>query len=212
MVRKGSSWRSCRRSSAIGVHDYDWRKGEAKLNALPQFKTSIDGVDIHFIHMRSRHPNALPVVISHGWPGSVFEQIKLIGPLTDPTAFGGRAEDAFDVVIPSLPGYGFSTRPTEAGWGLERIGRAFDVLMKRLDYKRYVSQGGDWGAGIVQAMGRQAPSGLLGIIPTCPRRCPMTSVRRSAAAHCQLVSPSRNARSSIPFIHSAGAAASPMWG
>ena len=152
--------------------DYDWRKGEAKLNALPQFKTSIDGVDIHFIHVRSRHPNALPVVISHGWPGSVFEQIKLIGPLTDPTAFGGRAEDAFDVVIPSLPGYGFSARPTEAGWGLERIGRAFDVLMKRLDYKRYVAQGGDWGAGIVQAMGRQAPTGLLGIHTNLPAALP----------------------------------------
>ena len=152
--------------------DYDWRKGEAKLNALPQFKTSIDGVDIHFIHVRSRHPNALPVIIAHGWPGSVFEQMKLIGPLSDPTAFGGRAEDAFDVVIPSLPGYGFSSRPSEAGWGLERIGRAFDVLMQRLDYKRYVSQGGDWGAGIVQAMGRQAPSGLLGIHTNLPAALP----------------------------------------
>jgi len=151
---------------------YDWRKAEAKLNALPQFVTKIDGVDVHFIHVRSRHKNALPVVIAHGWPGSVFEQIKLIGPLTDPTAFGGRAEDAFDVVIPSLPGYGFSERPTEAGWGLERIGRAFDVLMKRLGYARYVSQGGDWGAGIVQAMGRQAPAGLLGIHTNLPAALP----------------------------------------
>ena len=147
---------------------YDWRKAEAKLNALPQFVTMIDGVDIHFIHVRSRHKNALPVLISHGWPGSVFEQIKLVGPLTDPTAFGGRAEDAFDVVIPSLPGFGFSERPTEAGWGLERIGRTFDVLMKRLGYTRYVAQGGDWGAGIVQAMGRQAPAGLLGIHTNLP--------------------------------------------
>jgi pimeloyl-ACP methyl ester carboxylesterase len=147
---------------------YDWRKAEAKLNALPQFVTTIDGVDIHFIHVRSRHKDALPVLISHGWPGSVFEQIKLIGPLTDPTAFGGRAEDAFDVVIPSLPGFGFSGRPAEAGWGLERIGRAFDVLMKRLGYTRYVAQGGDWGAGIVQAMGRQAPAGLLGIHSNFP--------------------------------------------
>jgi pimeloyl-ACP methyl ester carboxylesterase len=148
--------------------DYDWRKAEAKLNAFPQFKTTIDGLDIHFIHVRSRHPNALPLVITHGWPGSVFEQVKLIGPLTDPTAFGGRAEDAFDVVIPSLPGFGFSARPTEAGWALERIGGAWDVLMKRLGYTRYVAQGGDWGAGVVQAMGRQAPAGLLGIHTNLP--------------------------------------------
>ena len=151
---------------------YDWRKAEAKLNALPQFTTKIDGVDIHFIHVKSRHPNAMPLIIAHGWPGSVFEQIKLIGPLTDPTAFGGRAEDAFDVVIPSLPGFGFSSRPTEAGWGLERIGSAFDGLMKRLGYTRYVSQGGDWGAGIVQAMGRQAPAGLLGIHTNLPATIP----------------------------------------
>jgi pimeloyl-ACP methyl ester carboxylesterase len=148
--------------------DYDWRKGEAKLNAFPQFMSRIDGVDIHFIHVKSRHPNALPLVIAHGWPGSVFEQIKLIGPLTDPTKYGGRAEDAFDVVIPSLPGFGFSGRPTEAGWGLERIGRAFDVLMKQLGYTRYVAQGGDWGAGIVEAMGRQAPAGLRGIHTNFP--------------------------------------------
>ena len=148
--------------------DYDWRKAEAKLNAFPQFMTKIDGVDIHFIHVRSRHPNALPLIITHGWPGSVFEQIKLIGPLTDPTKYGGRAEDAFDVVIPSLPGFGFSGRPTEAGWGLERIGRAWAVLMKRLGYTRYVAQGGDWGAGVTEAMGRQAPVGLLGIHTNFP--------------------------------------------
>jgi pimeloyl-ACP methyl ester carboxylesterase len=152
--------------------DYKWRKSEAKLNAFPQFKTGIDGLDIHFIHVRSRHPNSLPLIITHGWPGSVFEQIKLIGPLTDPTAFDGRAEDAFDVVIPSLPGYGFSSRPTEVGWGSERIGRAWDVLMKRLGYTRYVAQGGDWGAGIVQAMGRQAPPGLLGIHTNLPATVP----------------------------------------
>ena len=148
--------------------DYDWRKAEAKLNALPQFMTNIDGLDIHFIHVRSPHKNALPVIITHGWPGSVFEQIKLIGPLTDPTKYGGRAEDAFDAVIPSLPGFGFSERPTEAGWDLERIGRAWDVLMERLGYTRYVAQGGDWGAGVVEAMGRQAPSGLLGIHTNLP--------------------------------------------
>jgi len=147
---------------------YDWRKGEAKLNALPQFVTTIDGVDIHFIHVKSSQPNALPLIITHGWPGSVFEQIKLIGPLTDPTKYGGRAEDAFDVVIPSLPGFGFSGRPTEAGWNLERIGRTWDVLMKRLGYTRYLAQGGDWGAGIVEAMGRQAPAGLLGIHTNLP--------------------------------------------
>jgi pimeloyl-ACP methyl ester carboxylesterase len=152
--------------------DYDWRKAEAKLNAYPQFKTRIDGLDIHFIHVRSRHPNALPLIITHGWPGSVFEQIKLINPLTEPTSFGGRAEDAFDVVIPSLPGYGFSAQPAEAGWGSERIGRAWDVLMKRLGYTRYVAQGGDWGAGVVQAMGRQAPAGLLGIHTNLPATLP----------------------------------------
>jgi pimeloyl-ACP methyl ester carboxylesterase len=148
--------------------DYDWRKGEAKLNAFPQFKTKIDGLDIHFIHVRSRHENATPLIITHGWPGSVFEQIKLIGPLTDPTAHGGKAEDAFDLVIPSLPGFGFSDRPTEPGWNLDRIGRAWAVLMKRLGYSRYVAQGGDWGAGVVEAMGRQAPSGLLGIHTNFP--------------------------------------------
>jgi len=147
---------------------YDWRKGEAKLNAFPQFITNIDGLDIHFIHVKSKHENAMPLIITHGWPGSVFEQIKLIGPLTDPTKYGGRAEDAFDVVIPSVPGFGFSGKPTEAGWGLERIGRAWDVLMMRLGYKRYVAQGGDWGAGVVEAMGRLAPSGLLGIHTNLP--------------------------------------------
>jgi pimeloyl-ACP methyl ester carboxylesterase len=148
--------------------DYDWRKGEAKLNAFPQFKTRIDGLDIHFIHVRSKHPGAVPLIVTHGWPGSVFEQIKLIGPLTDPTRYGGKAEDAFEVVIPSLPGFGFSERPAAAGWGLERIGRAWDVLMKRLGYTRYVAQGGDWGAGVVEAMGRQAPAGLLGIHTNLP--------------------------------------------
>ncbi|MGJ7497275.1 epoxide hydrolase family protein [Variovorax sp. RT4R15] len=151
---------------------YRWRKAEAKLNALPQFMTNIEGVDIHFIHVRSRHQGATPLIIAHGWPGSIFEQIKLIGPLTDPTKYGGRAEDAFDVVIPSLPGFGFSGRPTEAGWGLERMGKAFDILMKRVGYTRYVAQGGDWGAGIVQAMGRQGPEGLLGIHTNLPAAIP----------------------------------------
>lgn len=152
--------------------DYDWRKAEAKLNALPEFVTRIDGVDIQFIHVRSRQPNALPLIISHGWPGSVIEQLKIIGPLTDPTAYGGRAEDAFDVVIPSLPGYGFSGRPTDKGWGPERIARAWDVLMQRLGYPRYVAQGGDWGSVIAEAMGRQAPTGLLGIHVNLPATIP----------------------------------------
>ena len=151
---------------------YDWRKAEARLNAFPQFVTNVDGVDIHFIHSRSRHPNALPLIITHGWPGSVFEQITLVGPLTDPTKYGGHAEDAFDVVIPSLPGYGFSARPTEAGWGSDRIARAWDVLMKRLGYTQYVAQGGDWGAAVVQALGRQAPAGLLGIHTNLPAAVP----------------------------------------
>ena len=142
---------------------YDWRKAQGRLNALPQFVTHIDGVDIHFIHVRSRYPNALPMIITHGWPGSVIEQLKVIGPLTDPVAHGGRAEDAFDVVIPSLPGYGFSAKPTETGWNPVRIAKAWDVLMKRLGYTRYVAQGGDIGAFVSDAMGRVAPEGLLGI-------------------------------------------------
>jgi pimeloyl-ACP methyl ester carboxylesterase len=142
---------------------YDWRKVEAKLNALPQFVTTIDGVDIHFIHLRSRNPNALPLLVTHGWPGSVIEQLKIIGPLTDPTAHGGAGGDAFDVVIPSLPGYGFSGKPTGTGWDPDHVARAWAELMRRLGYTRYVAQGGDWGAAISIAMARQAPAGLLGI-------------------------------------------------
>jgi pimeloyl-ACP methyl ester carboxylesterase len=143
--------------------DYDWRKAEAKLNALPQFTTEIDGVDIHFIHVRSRHENALPLIMTHGWPGSVIELVETIGPLTDPTAHGGTPEDAFDLVLPSLPGYGFSGEPTELGWESGRIARAWAELMDRLGYTRYVAQGGDVGAAVTDAMGRQAPEGLLGI-------------------------------------------------
>jgi len=143
--------------------EHDWRKVEAKLNALPQFVTEIDGLDIHFIHVRSPQPNALPLVVSHGWPGSVIEQLKIIEPLTDPTAHGGSASDAFDVVIPSLPGYGFSAKPAATGWDPDRIARAWAVLMGRLGYTSYVAQGGDWGTAISAAMARQAPEGLLGI-------------------------------------------------
>ena len=152
--------------------DYDWRKAEAKLNAYPQFLTRIDGLDIHFIHVKSRQPNAMPLIITHGWPGSVFELLKTIGPLTDPTAYGGRAEDAFDVVIPSMPGYGLSGKPTATGWGPDHMARAWDVLMKRLGYTRYVAQGGDWGAVVAQAQGRQAPQGLLGIHVNMPATVP----------------------------------------
>jgi pimeloyl-ACP methyl ester carboxylesterase len=143
--------------------DYDWRVCEARLNALPQFKTGIDGVDIHFIHVRSRHENALPLIITHGWPGSVIELLEVVGPLTDPTAHGGRAEDAFDLVLPSLPGYGFSGEPTEIGWNPGRVAQAWAELMRRLGYARYVAQGGDVGASVTDAMGRQAPEGLAGI-------------------------------------------------
>jgi pimeloyl-ACP methyl ester carboxylesterase len=143
--------------------DYDFGRLEARLNALPQFMTEIDGLDIHFIHVRSRHENALPLIITHGWPGSVIEMLEIIGPLTDPTGYGGRDEDAFDVVIPSLPGYGFSGQPTEVGWNAGRIAAAWAELMNRLGYTRYVAQGGDQGASVTDAMGRQAPKGLVGI-------------------------------------------------
>jgi pimeloyl-ACP methyl ester carboxylesterase len=143
--------------------DYDWRRIEAKLQALPNFITEIDGLDIHFIHIRSKHENALPVIITHGWPGSVVEQLKLVDPLTNPTAYGGKASDAFDVVIPSIPGFGFSGKPTKPGWDPVRIARAWTTLMKRLGYANFVAQGGDWGALITEQMGVQAPPGLLGI-------------------------------------------------
>jgi hypothetical protein len=143
--------------------DYDWRKAEAKLDALPQFTTAIDGVDIHFIHVRSEHEGALPLIMTHGWPGSVMEMIDTVGPLTDPTAHGGSAEDAFHLVLPSLPGYGFSGEPVEVGWDLDRTARAWAELMRRLGYTRYVAQGGDVGAGVTDAMGRQQPTGLIGI-------------------------------------------------
>jgi pimeloyl-ACP methyl ester carboxylesterase len=152
--------------------DYDWRKIEAKLNALPQFVTTIDDVDIHFLHVRSKSPNALPLIVTHGWPGSVIEQLKIIDPLTNPTAHGGRADDAFDVVIPSLPGYGFSGKPTGTGWDPDHIARAWAELMKRLNYTRYVAQGGDWGTPISSAMARQSATGLLGIHINLPATVP----------------------------------------
>ena len=168
--------------------DYDWRKAEVKLNALPQFTTEIDGVDIHFIHVKSSHENALPLIMTHGWPGSVMEMIDSVGPLTDPTAHGGSAEDAFHLVLPSLPGYGFSGEPVEVGWDLGRTARAWAELMRRLGYTRYVAQGGDVGAGVTDAMGRQAPEGLIGIhtnllVPALSGTMPTdTDEERAAAA------------------------------
>src|SRR5687767_1784781 len=148
--------------------EYDWRKVEARLNAVPNFITEIDGLDIHFIHARSKHENALPMLVSHGWPGSIIEQLKIVDPLVNPTAHGGTTADAFHVVIPSMPGYGFSSKPTQTGWGPERIARAWNVLMKRLGYTSYVAQGGDWGSVVVDYMGVQAPEGLLAIHTNMP--------------------------------------------
>jgi pimeloyl-ACP methyl ester carboxylesterase len=161
--------------------DYDWRACETTLNNLPQFITEIDGLDIHFIHVRSQHDDALPLVVNHGWPGSIVEQLKIIDRLTDPTAHGASAADAFDVVIPSMPGYGFSGKPTSTGWGPERMGRAWDVLMKRLGYDRYVAQGGDWGAFVVDQMGLQAPEGLLAIHTNMPATVPADIDKASLA-------------------------------
>jgi pimeloyl-ACP methyl ester carboxylesterase len=161
--------------------DYDWRRCEARLNALPQFITELDGLDIHFLHVRSQHDDALPLIINHGWPGSIIEQLKLIDPLTNPTAHGAGAADAFHVVIPSMPGYGFSGKPTSTGWGPERMAQAWAELMGRLGYARYVAQGGDWGAFVVDQMGLQAPAGLLGIHTNMPATVPAAVDRASLA-------------------------------
>ena len=160
--------------------DYDWRKVEAKLNALPQFITNIDGVDIHFIHVRSKHQNALPLIVTHGWPGSILEQLKIIEPLTNPTAHGASAEDAFDVVIPSLPGHGFSAAPTKLGWDPIRVAKAWVVLMKRLGYTRFVAQGGDWGNAVTEQMSLLGEKELIGIHTNMPATVPPDI---DAAAH-----------------------------
>ena len=172
MIRKACRSQRCRSSRGYWATDYDWRKVEAKLNALPQFITEIDGLDIHFIHVRSRHENAMPLIVTHGWPGSVIEQLKIIDPLTNPTAHGANASDAFDLVIPSMPGYGFSGKPTTTGWGPERIARAWIVLMKRLGYTRFVAQGGDWGSPVSHWMAKQGASELLGIHVNLPGTIP----------------------------------------
>ena len=169
---QGVQLKTMRELARYWATDYDWRKVEARLNAWPQFITNIDGVDIHFIHVRSKHPNALPVIITHGWPGSIIEQLKIIDPLTNPTAHGGSASDAFDVVIPSLPGYGFSGKPTTTGWDPIRIARAWSVLMNRLGYTRYVAQGGDWGNAVTEQMALQTPPGLIGIHTNMPATIP----------------------------------------
>ena len=163
MRRKACSSRRCRNSRSYWANEHDWRKCEAKLNALPHFITEIDGLDIHFIHVRSKHENALPMIVTHGWPGSIIEQMKIIEPLTNPTAHGGSAADAFHVVIPSLPGYGFSGKPTTPGWNPVSIAKAWATLMQRLGYTKYVAQGGDWGNAISEVMALQQPPGLLGI-------------------------------------------------
>jgi pimeloyl-ACP methyl ester carboxylesterase len=167
--------------------EYDWRRCEAELNALPQFTTEIDGEDVHFIHVTSRHENALPLIITHGWPGSIIEMLGVVGPLTDPTAHGGSADDAFHLVVPSIPGYGFSAQPTELGWYAGRTAQAWAELMHRLGYTRYVAQGGDQGASVTDAMGRQAPEGLVGIhmnllVPALGAPFPAESEEERAAA------------------------------
>ena len=175
--------------------EYDWRRCEAKLSALPHFMTEIDGLDIHFIHVRSGHENALPVIITHGWPGSVIELLEIIDPLTNPTAHGASASDAFDVVIPSMPGYGYSGKPRETGWGPDRMARAWVELMKRLGYTQFVAQGGDWGAVVTDVMATQAPPGLLGIHSNMPGVIPAEvaqAIRFVTGAPAPLACPPRN--------------------
>lgn len=186
--------------------DYDWRKVEAKMNALPQFITTIDGVDIHFIHVKSKHKNALPIIITHGWPGSIIEQMKVIGPLTDPTAYGGKAEDAFDVVIPSLPGYGFSGKPTTTGWEPVHIAKAWIELMKRLGYKKYVAQGGDWGNAVSEIMALMAPPELLAIHTNMPATVPaeITIALQSGTMPSGLSPDEMNAFQQLGYFYSKG--------
>jgi pimeloyl-ACP methyl ester carboxylesterase len=187
--------------------EYDWRKIEAKINALPQFITEIDGLDIHFIHVRSKHENALPLIVTHGWPGSITEQMKIIDPLTNPTAHGGNASDAFDVVIPSLPGYGFSGKPTTTGWDPADIARAWTVLMKRLGYTKFVAQGGDWGAVITEQMGAQAPAELLGIHTNMPNVVPLDIDKLAfsgAPAPANLSTDEKLAYERLSFVYAKG--------
>ncbi|MFY9972457.1 MAG: epoxide hydrolase [Roseiarcus sp.] len=187
--------------------DYDWRKVEARLKALPQFVTEIDGLDIHFIHVRSTNENALPMIVTHGWPGSIIEQLKIIDPLTDPTAHGGSASDAFDVVIPSLPGYGFSGKPTAPGWTPDRIARAWATLMQRLGYTKFVAQGGDWGNAVSETMALQQPPGLLGINSNMAATVP-PNISKALALHeappADLTAEERNAWNQLDFFYTKG--------
>jgi pimeloyl-ACP methyl ester carboxylesterase len=187
--------------------NYDWRKAEARLNSYPQFITNIDGLDIHFIHVKSKNPNALPLIITHGWPGSIIEQMKVIGPLTDPVAYGGKAEDSFDVVIPSLPGYGFSGKPTAPGWDPPRIARAWTTLMKRLGYTRFVAQGGDWGNAVSENMAMQAPPELLGISTNMAATVPAEISKAMAAGEAppaSLTADELNAWKQLDFFYKKG--------
>ena len=187
--------------------EYDWRKIEAKLGALPQFITEVDGLDIHFIHVRSKHENALPIIVTHGWPGSIIEQMKIIDPLTNPTAHGGSASDAFDVVIPSMPGYGFSGKPTTTGWDPAHIARAWVVLMKRLGYTKFVAQGGDWGAIVTELMGAQAPAELLGIHTNMPNVIPLDIDKLAfsgAPAPANLSADEKLAYDRLSFVYAKG--------
>ena len=188
--------------------DYDWRKGEAKLKAVPHFITEIDGLDIHFIHVRSKHENALPVIVTHGWPGSIIEQLKIIDPLTNPTAHGGKASDAFDVVIPSLPGYGFSGKPTATGWEPSRIAKAWIALMKRLGYDKFVAQGGDWGNAVSETMALIAPPELLGIHTNMPAAVPaeISKALASGTAPSGLSADEKNAYEQLDFFYKKGLA------
>jgi pimeloyl-ACP methyl ester carboxylesterase len=188
--------------------DYDWRKVEAKLNALPQFMTTIDGLDIYFIHVRSKEKNALPVIITHGWPGSIIEQLKVIGPLTDPVAYGGKAEDAFDVVIPSLPGHGFSGKPVSAGWDPVHVAKAWIELMKRLGYKKYVAQGGDWGNAISEIMALIAPPELLAIHTNMAATVPAGIDKALAAGSIpsDLTADEKNAYQQLDYFNNKGVA------